>query len=67
WIGRGEPISRPAHSPDITPFNFFLWGTLQNIVHQETPTMPGNVKQRIIAAYAEIDIKIITRVRVSAI
>ncbi|EZA61807.1 hypothetical protein X777_10290, partial [Ooceraea biroi] len=29
WIGRGGHISWPAHSPDLNPLDFFLWGCLQ--------------------------------------
>jgi len=53
-IGRGEPISWATRSPDITPLDFFLWGILKNIIYQEMPTTPENMKQQIIAACATI-------------
>ena len=26
WMGRGFVIERPSCSPDLTPFDYFLWG-----------------------------------------
>jgi hypothetical protein len=33
-IGRGGPITWPPRSPDLTPWDFFLWGYVKNIVYQ---------------------------------
>lgn len=34
WIGRGsEVLAWPARSPDLTPLDFFLWGTLKDKVY----------------------------------
>ena len=48
WIGRGGPIQWPARSPDITPLDFFLWGTLKDIVYRNVPTTADNMRQRIV-------------------
>ncbi|XP_063971908.1 uncharacterized protein LOC135159795 [Diachasmimorpha longicaudata] len=32
WIGRRGPIEFPARSPDLTPLDFFLWGTVKDEV-----------------------------------
>lgn len=37
WIGINGPIEWPPKSPDLTPLDFFLWGTLKNEVYK-TPT-----------------------------
>jgi len=29
WIRRGVPIPWPPRSPDLSPLDFFLWGTLR--------------------------------------
>ena len=29
WIGIGGPVSWPARSPDLTPYDFFLWGHIK--------------------------------------
>ncbi|CAK9823987.1 hypothetical protein ANTRET_LOCUS2226 [Anthophora retusa] len=34
WIGRGGSISWPPRSPDLTPLDFYLWGTLKDKVYQ---------------------------------
>lgn len=54
WIGRGGSISWPARSPDLTPLDFFLWGTLKEKVYKEVPTTSYDMQQRIIAACASI-------------
>jgi hypothetical protein len=27
WIGRGGPVTWPPRLPDLTPLEFFFWGT----------------------------------------
>jgi len=34
WTGRGSLIHLPAHSPDLTPLDFCLWGWLKGEVHR---------------------------------
>jgi len=33
WIGRGGLVSWPPRSPDLTPLDFFLWGTMKEKVY----------------------------------
>lgn len=33
WIGRGEPVLWPAHSPDLSPLNFYLWGHSKALIY----------------------------------
>lgn len=36
WIGRGSTtIAWPARSPDLTPLDFYVWGTLKDKVYSE--------------------------------
>lgn len=37
WIGINGPIEWAPKSPDLTPLDYFLWGTLKNQVYK-TPT-----------------------------
>ncbi|UYV64659.1 Transposase [Cordylochernes scorpioides] len=37
WIGRRGPIEFPARSPDLTPLDFFLWGTVKDGVYKRKP------------------------------
>ncbi|XP_045771282.1 uncharacterized protein LOC123871479 [Maniola jurtina] len=38
WIGRGGPVNWPARSPDLTPLDFFLWGTVEQSVFKKPAT-----------------------------
>lgn len=31
WIRTNENVSWPPRSPDLTPLDFFLWGTLKDV------------------------------------
>lgn len=33
WIGRGGPVEWPPRSPDLTPLDFYVWGTMKNLVY----------------------------------
>ncbi|XP_015437433.1 PREDICTED: jerky protein homolog-like [Dufourea novaeangliae] len=46
-IGRGGEFLWPQRSTDLTPLNYFLWGTLKDIVYREPTTTPENMKERI--------------------
>ncbi|KAJ8937532.1 hypothetical protein NQ318_000358 [Aromia moschata] len=37
WLGRSSLIRWPPRSPDITPLDFFLWGTIKNKVYATKP------------------------------
>ncbi|PNF43075.1 hypothetical protein B7P43_G02709 [Cryptotermes secundus] len=40
WIGRRGAIEYPPRSPDLTPLDFYLWGTLKDEVYrQKTATL----------------------------
>jgi hypothetical protein len=34
WIGRGSTINWPPRSPDVTPFDFCLWGWMKSKVYR---------------------------------
>ncbi|KOC64115.1 hypothetical protein WH47_01683 [Habropoda laboriosa] len=40
WIGRSGTVEWPARSPDLIPIDFYLWGTLKDIVYTNKPTTP---------------------------
>ncbi|RLU16752.1 hypothetical protein DMN91_010820 [Ooceraea biroi] len=48
WIGRDGEFLWPPRSPDLTPMDYFLWGTLKNTVYCEPPTTVENMKDRIL-------------------
>lgn len=52
WIGRNGPIIvGPAGSPDLTSLDIFLWGKLKEEVYQQQPTIPDDIRNRIIDAF----------------
>lgn len=52
WIGRGGPVHWPARSPDLTPMDFFLWGTIKQYVYRERIDNREELEGRVIEAFA---------------
>ena len=38
WIGRRGALVFPPRSPDLTPLDFYLWGTLKDVVYRQKKT-----------------------------
>jgi len=34
WIGRRGAVEFPTRSPDLTPLDFYLWGTIKDVVYR---------------------------------
>jgi hypothetical protein len=66
WIGRGGPRIWPARSPDLTPLDL-LWIILKDVVYQDVPTTPENMRQRITDGCAAMNPQVIERSRRSFI
>lgn len=48
WIGRGSPtLAWPARSPDLTPLDFHVWGTLKERVYSKPVATREHLLQRI--------------------
>lgn len=47
WIGRGGPVAWPPRSPDLTPLDFFLWGTMKQRVYVTVPNTREELIQKI--------------------
>lgn len=47
WIGRDGPVGWPARSPDMTPLDYFLWGTLKQRVYQTVVNSEAELYDRI--------------------
>ncbi|KAJ4433709.1 hypothetical protein ANN_16020 [Periplaneta americana] len=62
WIGRGGPIAWPPRSPDLTPLYFFLWGFVKDKVYRTRMIDLDDLKARIRAAIASVDIDMLRRV-----
>ena len=46
WIGRGVPVPWPARSPDLTPLDYFLWGSMKALVYA-TPVTSEDLIARV--------------------
>ena len=62
WIGWGGPPAWPPRSPDMTPLDFFLWGYVTDQVYSTRVIDHDDLKARIRAAIATVDIDILRRV-----
>lgn len=63
WIGRNSPYEQwPPRSPDITPMDFYFWGTVKNKVYKSRPRNRQELCERIRQACHEISIPELRRV-----
>ncbi|UYV67491.1 hypothetical protein LAZ67_5000890 [Cordylochernes scorpioides] len=61
WIGRRGPIEFPARSPDLTPLDFFLWGTVKDGVYKCKPRNLDILWNEIQAVCREISLDVLIR------
>lgn len=51
WIGRNSPLIHwPPRSPDLSPLDFFFWGTIKNKVYVSRPQTVDGLRDRIVEA-----------------
>ncbi|PSN58165.1 hypothetical protein C0J52_00997 [Blattella germanica] len=62
WIGRRGPIEFPPRSPDLTPMDFYLWGSVKDEVYRRKPRTLEQLRTEITAACAAISIETLTDV-----
>lgn len=55
WIGRNGAIAWPARSPDLSVLDFFVWGTLKNIVYKRTYQSSHDLKVVLLESIRSID------------
>ena len=67
WIGRGGPVAWPPRSPDLTPLDFFLRGTMEELVCATPVESEKDLVARIVAAGGQIrqEEGVMARVRAS--
>ena len=46
WIGRSGPLPWPPHSPDLTPFVFWLWGMVKERAYSRKIRDINDLKDR---------------------
>lgn len=62
WIGTNGPILWPPKSPDLTPLDFYLWGTLKNEVYKTASRDINHLKEKIQIACRNISRNVLARV-----
>ena len=65
WIGQRGTFEFPPRSLDLTPLDFYLWGTLKDVVYRKKPATLGDFRAEIRAACAAIPINTLTDVNQS--
>lgn len=50
WIGIGGTLTFPPRSPDLTPLDFFLWGTLKQEVYKTKSNNIDHLREKILNA-----------------
>jgi len=62
WIGRRGTFEFAQCSPDLSPLDFYLWGTLKDGVYPKQPATLGDLHAEIRAACAAVPINTFTEV-----
>ena len=62
WVGRRGTFEFPPRSPDLTPLDLHLCGTLKDVVYRTKPVTLGDLRTEIRAAWAAIPINNLTEV-----
>ncbi|PNF14075.1 hypothetical protein B7P43_G02154 [Cryptotermes secundus] len=67
WIGRRGAIEYRPRSPDLTPLDFYLWGTLKDEVYRQKPATLNALRETIEASCSAITSDTLTAVVRSAV
>lgn len=54
WIGRQGPVGWPPRSPDMTPLDYFLWGTMKQRIYSTPINTEADLVERIVNCAAEL-------------
>jgi hypothetical protein len=52
WIDRGRPITWPLRSPDLTPLDYFFWGSIKDALYvpplaTTLPELAGSIRDTV--------------------
>ncbi|PNF29413.1 hypothetical protein B7P43_G07048 [Cryptotermes secundus] len=67
WIGRRGAIEYPPWFPDLTPLDFYLWGTLKDEVYRQKPATLNTLQETIEVSCAAIKLDTLTAIVRSAV
>lgn len=66
-ISTNGPVQWPPRSPDLTPLDFFLWGTLKNKVYATPSNTVEELQRRVVQACEEIAPQVLQNVVLSTV
>ncbi|KYN42465.1 hypothetical protein ALC56_03124 [Trachymyrmex septentrionalis] len=55
WIGKYGLHQWPPRSPDLTVFDYYLWGRIKDLIYRERPTIKEDMIRRICKAIRSLD------------
>lgn len=55
WIGNRGAVAWPARSPDLSPLDFYLWGTLKDLVYKNNINTLEDLKVQILNAFVSLN------------
>ena len=67
WIGNNGPINWPPRSPDLTPLDFSIWGSIKNQVYKTIPLDVDDLKRKIQAACYKISPRMLQNIQLRVI
>ena len=50
-MGRGDPITQSARSPDLNVFDYFVWGHIKDLIKHRHDDLEHEVRDEITAAF----------------
>lgn len=54
WIGNRGVVEWPARSPDLSPLDYFLWGTIKNVIYKQQFQNVDELRNNLLAAFERI-------------
>jgi len=54
WFGRGGPVAWLSKSPNLTPFDYYLWGHMKTLVYETKVYSRAELRHRIFTAAEHI-------------
>ena len=67
WIGQRGAVEFPTRSPDLTPLDFYLWGTLKDVVYRRKLASLAVLWEEIETACAAIHVDTFVNVAQAAV
>ena len=67
WIGRRDAVDFPPRSPDLTPLDFYLWGSINDDVYRMKPATLDDLRENIAMSCAAITLDTLQNLVLAAV